>query len=173
VKLINHLGPRSRKCGSHTIACSPYGFMHKETLTYSTVRDMLQSLLVRGRQLCFLNIYPCQSAIRLSFKNEDHLHGAELFLRRHKRSASQDILLWNSTVHNRFHKSPPPVPILTHTNRIRIRKPHSFKIHLNIIFLIYSQTYQAVSFSQISRLIFCIQFAYLPRLPYVTPLSSL
>jgi hypothetical protein len=51
-------------------------------------------------------------------------------------SMLQDIL-WKadsySRVHYRTHKSPPPDPILSQTNRVRLIDPYLPKIHLNIV----------------------------------------
>jgi hypothetical protein len=50
-------------------------------------------------------------------------------------SATQEIphILWNWKVHRRIHNSPPPVPILRHTDPIYALPSNLSNIHFNIV----------------------------------------
>ena len=78
-------------------------------------------------------------------------------------AASQEIprIFWNPNVHYCIHKFPPPVPILSHLNRVHTPTSNTLKIHLNII-PPYAWVSQVVSFSQVSLPKPCIRLSSPP-----------
>ena len=85
-------------------------------------------------------------------------------------SVSQEIprILWNPKFHSRFHKCPPPVPILSHIDPVHAPTSHFLMIHLNIILTSYAWVFQVVSFPQVSPPKPCIHlysfpYCYMPR----------
>jgi hypothetical protein len=86
--------------------------------------------------------------------------------------ATQEIprILWNPKVHNRIHKSPPPVPILSQITPVHAPPSNLSKIHFNII-PIYAWVFQVVSFPQVSPLKPCMHLSSPPYVPHVLPIS--
>ena len=63
----------------------------------------------------------------------NQLHAAQCFLISSSNTQEISRILWNSTVHYRFHNSPPFVPILSQINPVHAPPFHFFHICLNSI----------------------------------------
>ena len=87
-------------------------------------------------------------------------------------SACQEIprILWNSKVHHRNHKCPPPVPILSQLDPVHTPTTRFLKIHLNIK-LPPTSVSQVVSFRQISPPKPCACLSSPPYAPHVPSIS--
>ena len=100
-----------------------------ESTFFRKVSKYTLSQIARCMSRGFFSKFTYLLAYLLTYSMEQSPWGASRF------SASQEIphILWNSRIHNRSHKCPTPVPILSHTQTAHTPTFHFQKIHLNII----------------------------------------
>ena len=90
-------------------------------------------------------------------------------------SVSQEIprILWNPIVHNRIHKFPPPVPILSQLDPVHTPIFHFLKINLNIILPSTPESSKWSLFLQVSVPKPCTHLSYPPHVLHAPPISFL
>ena len=149
---VNAPAPHRRRSGTQSQGVDE--FWEKKTIFPLPGNNLLTVQPVASRHITYL-LTPCSRVLL------EKLTGF---------AANQEIprILWNSKVHHRTHKRPPPVPILS---QLPTTPSHFLKINLNIILPSTSWSPQWSFFPQVSPPKPYAHLSLPPYVPHAPPIS--